>query len=140
HLLGYVSRGQRRWLYEHAAALVFPSEMEGFGLPVVEALAAGCPVVAFDNSAMREVAGPGCHLVGESWRELAGGIAEVLDLDPTARAAEVDAGRRWAREFTWDRFGTVMAAAVEGLRPSRVAGLRNDRPPGAPGDPGQRGL
>ena len=122
HLLGYVSRAQRQWLYEHAAALVFPSELEGFGLPVVEALAAGCPVVAFDNSSMREVAGPGCHLVGESWRELASGIAEVLELDPTARAAEVDAGRRWAREFTWDRFGTVLAAAVEGLRPGRVRG------------------
>jgi glycosyltransferase involved in cell wall biosynthesis len=119
HLLGYVSRAQRQWLYEHAAALVFPSELEGFGLPVIEALAAGCPVVAFDNSAMPEVAGPGCHLVGESWRELADGIADVLDLDPTARAAEVDAGRRWAGEFTWDRFGTVMAAAVEELRPGR---------------------
>src|SRR4029079_12465823 len=79
----------------------------------------GCPVVAFDNSAMPEVAGPGCHLVGESWRELAAGIAEVLDLDPAARADEVEAGRRWAQELTWDRFGTVIAAAVEGLRPGR---------------------
>ena len=122
------------WLFEHAAALVFPSEMEGFGLPVVEALAAGCPVVAVDNSAMHEVAGPGCRLVGETWRELASGIAEVLELDPTARAAEVDAGRRWAREFTRDRFGTVLAAAVEGLRPGRIGGAA------APGDPGQPGF
>ena len=119
HLLGYVSRAQRRWLYEHAAALVFPSEMEGFGLPVVEALAAGCPVVAFDNSSIPEVAGPGCHLVDEGWRALATGIAEVLDLDPVARTAEVDAGRTWARELTWDRFGTALAASVDALRPGR---------------------
>ena len=53
-------------------------------------------MVAFDNSAMPRWPDRACHLVGESWRELADGIADVLDLDPTARAAEVDAGRRWA--------------------------------------------
>jgi len=54
-LLGYRSDGELSWLYQHAAALVCPSQLEGFGLPVVEGEALGVPVLISDDAAMGEV-------------------------------------------------------------------------------------
>jgi glycosyltransferase involved in cell wall biosynthesis len=56
-LLGYVSDAQLRALYENAAAYVFPSLYEGFGIPPLEALALGCPVIASNAAAIPEVCG-----------------------------------------------------------------------------------
>ena len=55
HLLGYVSVEELAYLYIHAQALVFPSFFEGFGIPLVEAMAAGCPVLAADATSLPEV-------------------------------------------------------------------------------------
>jgi glycosyltransferase involved in cell wall biosynthesis len=56
HLLGYASNQQRDWLYEHSLAFVFPSVYEGFGLPVLEAMQYGTPVITYKNSSIQEVA------------------------------------------------------------------------------------
>jgi glycosyltransferase involved in cell wall biosynthesis len=55
--LGRVSDGELDWLYQNAACLVFPSHDEGFGLPVLEALAHGTPVIASEIPPVREIAG-----------------------------------------------------------------------------------
>ncbi len=112
HLLGYVDDATRRWLYEHAEAFVFPSLHEGFGLPVVESLGLGCPVVAYDNTSITEVAGPNCVLVDNRWEQLAAGIVALMDRDTDTRAADAAAGRDWAARFTWDSFGTTMTDLV----------------------------
>ncbi|HEY2980176.1 MAG TPA: glycosyltransferase family 1 protein [Anaerolineales bacterium] len=56
-VLGYVSDAQLRALYEHAVGLIFPSTYEGFGLPILEAMQCGCPVLCADAASLPEVAG-----------------------------------------------------------------------------------
>lgn len=115
-LLGYVSGDERTWLYRHAAVFAFPSEMEGFGLPVLESLAHGSPVVAFDNSSLPEVAGPNALLVEEGWRPLARGIEQVLRRSDAATADGAAAGRAWAARFTWDPMASALEAAIDAER------------------------
>ena len=82
-------------LYRGAACLVQASRFEGFGLPVVEAMASGTPVVAVREPALEEVAGDAAVLVDEA--QLADGIREAL----ADRARLVAAGLERARAFSW---------------------------------------
>ena len=115
-LLGFVSTAERDWLYRHAAVFAFPSELEGFGLPVLEALGHGCPVVAFDNSSLPEVAGPNALLVEEGWRSLANGIDVQMARPPAQQQADAEAGRAWAATFTWEPMATALADGLDQLR------------------------
>jgi glycosyltransferase involved in cell wall biosynthesis len=93
---GYVSKGELARLYREAAVLVLPSRYEGFGLPVVEAMASGTPVVAAPDDALREVAGDAA--VFASREELGEAVRQALD----DRARLVAAGLERARGFTWE--------------------------------------
>jgi mannosyltransferase len=87
-------------LYHDAFALVYPSRYEGFGLPVVEAMACGCPVIALRASSIPEVAGEGAMLVDDSAPELLVATLEQLkDLD--TREALVRRGLLQAAQFSW---------------------------------------
>lgn len=101
--LGYVPDAQLGWLYRNAAAFVFPSLYEGFGLPIVEAMHAGTPVVTSDRGAMAEVAGDAAHLVNPLDAGcLAAGIERVLS-NGTYRKRLTERGVERAATFTWDR-------------------------------------
>jgi alpha-1,3-rhamnosyl/mannosyltransferase len=95
---GHVERDELSALYRGAAVLVFPSRYEGFGLPVVEAMASGTPVVATTAGAIPEVAGDAAVLVepGDPVA-LAGGIERAL----ADRERLVAAGLERARRYTW---------------------------------------
>lgn len=102
-LLGYVSDEELRCLYGSAACLVFTSAYEGFGLPVLEAMACGCPVVAFDNSAFPEVTGDAGMVVPDGDADAMATAVTALISDAAGRPALVTAGREWSARFSWRR-------------------------------------
>lgn len=100
---GYVDDADLEGLYAVASVFAFPSLNEGFGLPVLEAMARGVPVVTSSVSALPEVAGDAALLVDpRSVEEIAGAIVRVLT-DQTLRQRLVAAGRRRPAEFGWER-------------------------------------
>jgi glycosyltransferase involved in cell wall biosynthesis len=104
--LGAVGDAELSWLYRHANALCFPSISEGFGLPVLEALAAGLPVLASDIPATRELASNVAVYPGDDADGWAQAI-ETLDLDAGMRERLGGEGRRRAAQFTWERTATA---------------------------------
>jgi len=110
--LGYVPDEHLAALYSRALAFVYPSLYEGFGLPVLEAMACGTPVIAADIDPLRELLGESGYLVNSSSVEsLADGIREVIEnanLRRTLRAK----GLLRAREFSWDNAAQAMAQII----------------------------
>jgi glycosyltransferase involved in cell wall biosynthesis len=94
-LRGYVEKDELAGLYRGAAALVLPSRYEGFGLPVLEAMASGLPVVAADEPALREVAGDAAVYAD-------GDLAEAVAAALADRDRLVAAGLERAKAFTWE--------------------------------------
>jgi glycosyltransferase involved in cell wall biosynthesis len=98
---GYVPKDELVALYQRAACLVFPSRYEGFGLPVVEAMACGTPVVAAPEPALQEVAGDAAIFT----EDLADGVRRALaDRDRLSSA-----GLERARAFTWRETARITA-------------------------------
>ncbi len=97
---GFVEPADLPALYRGSEAFVFPTFWEGFGLPVLEAMAAGTPVVTSDRSSLPEVAGNAAVLVDpHSPDSIAEGVFEAIE-DPDRRAELIRRGRRRAAEFT----------------------------------------
>ena len=101
HRLGYVDDASLAALYRHALAVVCPSLYEGFGLPLVEALAAGTPVVASDIPVFREVADEAAVLLPVD--DVAAWKRTLIELatDPAMRKRLATLGRERARAFDW---------------------------------------
>jgi glycosyltransferase involved in cell wall biosynthesis len=90
-----------RALYSVARAFIFPSLAEGFGWPILEAQACGCPVVTTDREPMRQTAGEAAiYADPETWTEAA---INVLEMDQTQRSALVAAGRANAKQHSVKR-------------------------------------
>jgi len=102
HTLGYVPEQDLVALYGGAEVLAYPSHFEGFGLPVVEAMACGTPVVTTDVPALREVSGGAAVLVplGDEMA-LADAVATIVG-DPQARSAARAKGLARAATFSWE--------------------------------------
>ena len=126
---GVVSDERLIELYQEATLFVFPSRYEGFGFPVLEAMACGCPVISSNGSSLPEVAGDAAILVDPSDSEgLARSIERVLsdsDLRQDLRAR----GLRQASRFSWDRTARDTIAVYRklsaGSSPGMHSGLRS---------------
>ena len=111
-LMGRVSDDALHALYANASCLVIPSLHEGFGVPVVEAMAAGCPVVAASAGALPEVCGDAAVMVDPlDPRSIAAGIERALDDGPALR----ERGRARAESFRWPRVAASVAAIYREL-------------------------
>ncbi len=100
---GYVTPEDLATWYSRAMLFAFPSLDEGFGMPVLEAMAAGIPVIASRTSAVGEVAGTAALLIDpRSEDELAEGLQRLVG-DRNLRSQLTDAGRVRAAQFTWSR-------------------------------------
>jgi glycosyltransferase involved in cell wall biosynthesis len=103
HALGYVSDSQLAAIYRGAEAFVHVSLYEGFGLPVLEAMASGCPVIASDIPQHREVAADAALFVEPTDVEAIAGALEILTSDNQRIRDLQQLGLRRAAEFTWAR-------------------------------------
>ncbi|MFF2273359.1 glycosyltransferase family 4 protein [Agromyces sp. NPDC058136] len=117
-LEGWVDSERLEELYASATVFVFPTLFEGFGLPPLEAMSRGCPVICSDLEVLRETAGAAAMYVdAESSDAIADAISTLL-ADPERRAAMSAAGRERARSFSWQRTADATVSAIQrGLIP-----------------------
>jgi glycosyltransferase involved in cell wall biosynthesis len=110
-LAGYVPEADKAALFTGAEVFAYPSRYEGFGLPVLEAMACGTPVVTTTGGSLPEVAGDAAVLVepGDTGA-LAAAIAK-LAADPAARRDAAARGAARAAAFTWGRCADLTVAA-----------------------------
>ena len=113
--LGFISNDDLPQLYSAAEAFVYPSLYEGFGLPPLEAMACGCPVISSDRGSLGEVVGDAAWIVEpEDVEDICDALLK-LHSEPKSRAALVQKGLARSRDFSWER------AARETLAVYRLA-------------------
>jgi len=101
-------------VYRGSRGLVFPSIAEGFGLPLVEAMALGVPVVAADRSPMREIGAGAAFLFDPDWKASFTAAMERMLRDEGARAAAIPAGKAAAAGYSWEATAGRIEEAILG--------------------------
>ena len=110
---GYVSAEEKNALYQNASVFVFPSVYEGFGIPPLEAMTWGCPVVCANAASLPEVVGDAAELVDPmDESSIANGILRVLTDHEYAQQL-IEKGRAQARKFSWDRSAEQLFAVCK---------------------------
>ncbi|HUV47105.1 MAG TPA: glycosyltransferase family 1 protein [Candidatus Bathyarchaeia archaeon] len=113
--LGFVEKEDLARLYSGASAFIYPSLYEGFGLPILEAMACGCPVITSDLGAMKEVAEEAALLVDpESIESIAGEISKVYRNKKLQEELKVK-GLKRAGEFSWEKTALQTLELYRGL-------------------------
>jgi glycosyltransferase involved in cell wall biosynthesis len=113
HYLGFAPQADLPGLYSLATLFAFPSLHEGFGLPLLEAMACGAPVLTSDCSAMPEVSGAAAYLVDpNSVESIADGLNDLLN-SAARREWHIEQGFARARQFSWEQTAQKTAAVYE---------------------------
>jgi glycosyltransferase involved in cell wall biosynthesis len=120
-LVGRVTDSELAQLYSSCRAFVYPSLYEGFGLPVIEAMACGAAVIASQTSSVPEVAGGAAFLVDPTDVTSLADALQTVDADGVLREALRRRGLARAAEFSWSRTAELTLAAYSNLLPARAA-------------------
>jgi len=114
-LPGYVDIATKRKLYSHALCFLFPSVCEGWGNPVLEAMACGCPVITSNTTAMPEAGGDAAvYVESGNVSMLAEKLDGILSSDET-RSALVEKGLKHSKFFSWDKTASQVEAVYRKL-------------------------
>jgi len=100
--LGYVDEEEKWWLLKEASGFVFPSFYEGFGLPILEAQASGCPVITSNVSSLPEVTGDGGILIEPEVEQICQAMYKIID-DADLKKRLIMLGRRNVKRFSWQK-------------------------------------
>ncbi|TVY01126.1 glycosyltransferase family 4 protein [Cohnella terricola] len=124
--LGYVNDSELRALYESADCFIYPSYYEGFGLPPLEAMASGCPVIVSDAASLPEVCGDAAlYCDPHSPKNIAEKIRQLMN-DPDLRDKLRTKGLKRAKQFTWEKCAsetmTVIREVLKCELPSSTTG------------------
>jgi glycosyltransferase involved in cell wall biosynthesis len=111
-LTDWIPRDELLQLYSRAQAFVYPSTFEGFGMPVLEAMAAGIPVACSDIPPLREVAGGAALFVDPLSEDAIAGALDRIVTDAQLRSNLIEAGPERARKFSWERAARETLAAL----------------------------
>lgn len=110
---GFIPDGELKWLYEHTQSYVFTSLSEGWGLPPLEAMANGAPVVSSDSSVMPEVYGSAAYYCdARDPEDVAQKISEVLD-DKNLREKLINAGHKQLKKYSWRKMAKETLAVYK---------------------------
>jgi len=101
--VGYVGETEKITLLKNALSFIFPSRFEGFGLPLLEAMNAGTPIIASDIPSSREVAGDCAQFFDKDNSDALTGMMEKIVQEPDLRLRMIEKGREQAKNFSWER-------------------------------------
>ncbi len=110
--LPYIAENDLPAVYSAARALIFPSLREGFGLPIIEAMACGTPVACLPAPGVKEAAGEAAMMAADMSTGALADAVRRLD-DPDTWRTKREAGLEWAKRFTWQSTVEAIAAAME---------------------------
>lgn len=103
HFLGYISDGEKRWLFQHASAYVCASLSEGFHMPMIEAMYEQCPVISSNATCLPEVGGDAAlYFDPHSTDELVAAVTRLLD-EPRLRDELIKKGNKNIQRFSWEK-------------------------------------
>lgn len=112
-ILGFVPEEDLVAVYNLAAVYVQPSWYEGFGLPVLEAMACGAPVVCSYTASLKEIGGPAVSIDPGDVNNIASGILRVLSMENSERERLIREELAWARKFSWKTVAAMTVASYE---------------------------
>lgn len=116
-LPGYIPNGDLPAVYNGASAFLYTSLRESFGIPLLEAMACGTPVVTSDTSAIPEIAGDGAILVDPTSPEQIADALLRLETDAAFRTEQVAYGLERVKRFSWEQTARNLLELYEGLKP-----------------------
>lgn len=114
-LLGYVENEALQWLYQNCFALIYPSLFEGFGLPVLEAMSLGAPVITSNVSSLPEIAGHAALFIDPTSEEEIFLAMRQLTCDPRARLVLKENSPRQASQFSWSSTASFVLECYKNL-------------------------
>lgn len=113
HFTGWISDGQLRWLYEHTATYIFPSLSEGFGLPGLEAMAHGAPVVSSNATCLPEIYGDAARYFDPQDVDAMVQAIKTVLTKPVVREALINEGHKQVKRYSWKRMAEQTLAIYQ---------------------------